>query len=88
MCPSTGGGKACTKRELEQLYNRDQFLRIFATLAARDWVLPMYGPPRAFLAPIVDMFNFGQMGIRAQASQPCNPHADPAIRTPQRNPYT
>jgi len=63
---------SCTQKELDALYSREQFLRVFAILSARDWVLPMYGRPRAFCVPIVDMFNFGQVGIRAQFDEKAN----------------
>ena len=51
----------CSPSELQRVYSRDNFIRVFAILAARDWVLPMYGKNRAFCVPIVDMFNFGQV---------------------------
>jgi len=66
------GMPSCTAAELEKQYSRDHFLRTFAIIAARDWVLPMYGRPRAFCVPIVDMFNFGQAGVRAQFDDKAN----------------
>ena len=65
---SAGGGArtACTREALEKHYSVANFVRVYAILAARDWALPVYGQSRHFLAPIVDMFNFGQVGIRAE----------------------
>ena len=35
-------------------------------LRARDWILPMYGKSEPFLAPVIDMLNYGQIGIRVR----------------------
>ena len=61
----SGPRGACDRARLEQLYSYAAFARVFAILAARDWVLPMYGRSRPFLSPVMDLFNFGQVGIRA-----------------------
>ena len=65
-CAGAGATASCSREQLERIYSREEFLRVFAIFAARDWVLPMYGKARAFCVPIIDMFNFGQVGIRAE----------------------
>ena len=35
-------------------------------LRARDWILPMYGKSEPFLAPVIDMLSYGQIGIRVR----------------------
>ena len=54
----------CDRDTLARTYSYEQFARVYAVVMARDWVLPMYGRSRPFLAPILDMLNFGQVGIR------------------------
>ena len=61
----TGLRGQCDASRLEALYSYDNFAHLFAILAARDWVLPVYGQHRPFLVPVMDMLNFGQVGIRA-----------------------
>jgi hypothetical protein len=58
----------CSRTRLERVYSKQEFLRVYAIVSARDWVLQMYGSPRPFLAPLVDFFNFGQMGLRVRFS--------------------
>ena len=65
--PSPGGGHpSCSHAELAAVYSRERFLRTYAIIAARDWVLPVYGRHRAFLAPVIDMLNYGQVGLRGR----------------------
>jgi hypothetical protein len=54
----------CPPEHLERIYRWERFLHLFAIISARDWVLPVDGEHRAFLAPVLDMLNFGQVGIR------------------------
>lgn len=56
----------CPPEHLERIYRWERFLHLFAIISARDWVLPVDGEHRAFLAPVLDMLNFGQVGIRAE----------------------
>ena len=63
---SPRGPPSCSRAELAAVYSRERFLRTYTILAARDWVLPMYGRQRAFLAPVVDMLNYGQVGLRCR----------------------
>jgi hypothetical protein len=58
--------RVCSHALLEKMYSEETFLRWWAIISARDWVLDMYGENHAFLAPVVDMMNFGQVGIRAE----------------------
>lgn len=59
------GGKVCSPEALREVYTKAEYLRLYAIISARDWVLPVYGRQMQFCAPIMDMFNFGQVGIRA-----------------------
>ena len=61
-------GSACSPERLGAVYSWERFQRLFAIVSARDWVLPVDGESRAFLAPQVDLLNFGQVGIRAEYS--------------------
>lgn len=54
-------GGSCPLQRLKVIYSMERFLRFYAIIAARDWVLPLNGEPKAFLAPILDMLNFGQV---------------------------
>ena len=58
----------CSPERLKKIYSFPSFARWFAIISARDWVLPVDGKPRAFLAPQLDMLNFGQIGIRTRYS--------------------
>ena len=69
----SGARGACDRVQLEQLYSYAAFARLFAILAARDWVLPMYGRSRPFLSPVMDLFNFGQVGIRGKHAPGAQP---------------
>jgi len=60
--PCTG---RCSQGELAALYSQEKFLAVYSVLRARDWVLDMHGEERPFLAPVIDLLNFGQVGIRA-----------------------
>lgn len=62
----TGTRGECDGARLRSVYSMEAFAHVSAILAARDWVLPVYGQPRPFLVPIMDMLNFGQVGIRAR----------------------
>ena len=55
----------CSQAELAALYTQERFLAVYSVLRARDWVLDMHGEERPFLAPVIDLLNFGQVGIRA-----------------------
>ena len=55
----------CAVDELQALYSSQRFVEVYSVLRARDWVLDMHGEERPFLAPTVDLLNFGQVGIRA-----------------------
>ncbi len=61
-CPAA----SCPRARLEAVYGWARFARLFAIVSARDWVLPVDGENRAFLAPVLDLLNFGQVGIRAE----------------------
>ena len=54
----------CPRSRLGEVYSEARFAKVLSILRARDWVLPMYGLNHDFLAPLVDMFNFGQVGVR------------------------
>ena len=41
-----------------------QFLEVYAIVRARDWVLPMYHRDNYMMVPVVDMLNYGQVGLR------------------------
>jgi len=58
----------CSASRLDSVYSPAEFARVLAIISARDWVLPMYGNERPFMAPVLDMLNFGQVGIRADFS--------------------
>jgi len=55
----------CQSPELASIYTAEKFVAVYSVLRARDWVLDMHGEERPFLAPTVDLLNFGQVGIRA-----------------------
>ena len=59
-------GDECPRDRLKDVYSWPRFLRLFTIVSARDWVLPVDGTSRAFLAPQLDLLNFGQVGIRAE----------------------
>ena len=59
MCGSPR--RACAPQEL---YSEERFIAAYFAIRARDWVLDMYGTPRSFLAPVLDLLNHGQVGIR------------------------
>ena len=63
-CAASAGSAACSRAALSRVYSRDEFMRMYVIIGARDWVLSMYGKTTAFCAPIMDMLNFGQIGIR------------------------
>lgn len=56
----------CDGARLRSVYSPEAFAHVSAILAARDWILPVYGQPRPFLVPTMDLLNFGQVGIRAR----------------------
>jgi len=59
----------CSAHRLDHgIYSPAEFARVLAIISARDWVLPMYGNERPFMAPVLDMLNFGQVGVRADFS--------------------
>jgi hypothetical protein len=37
---------------------------VLAVVQAREWSLDMYGKEQQFLAPLIDLLNYGQMGVR------------------------
>ena len=51
---------------LAAVYSLEKWLEVYAMLRARDWILPMYGKSEPFLAPVIDMLNYGQIGIRVR----------------------
>ena len=51
---------------LAAVYSLEKWLEVYAVLRARDWILPMYGKSEPFLAPVIDMLNYGQIGIRVR----------------------
>ena len=52
---------------------------MFAIVAARDWVLPMYGTRRTFLAPHLDLLNFGQARALLRALLPIPSRSPPDL---------
>eukprot|EP00316_Scyphosphaera_apsteinii_P001311 CAMPEP_0119313238 /NCGR_PEP_ID=MMETSP1333-20130426/28458_1 /TAXON_ID=418940 /ORGANISM="Scyphosphaera apsteinii, Strain RCC1455" /LENGTH=309 /DNA_ID=CAMNT_0007318033 /DNA_START=50 /DNA_END=980 /DNA_ORIENTATION=- len=54
----------CNVSYLHRLYSERRVLRTLAIIKARDWGLPIRKRARQFLAPVMDILNFGQMGIR------------------------
>lgn len=54
----------CSAAELAEIYSFDRVLTMMLVMRARDWMLDMYGDSRFFMAPIIDLCNFGQMGVR------------------------
>ena len=65
-CLVTTTQRACPRQILKGVYSRSRFVRMSAIVTARYWVLPMYGVRRALMSPVLDMMNFGQMGIRVE----------------------
>ena len=69
------GGKTppavCSRARLEEVYSRQNFIRMCSIIEARWWHLPMYAANQStgFMAPGIDLLNFGQMGIIAEFDQ-------------------
>uniref|UniRef100_A0A7S4C3A1 SET domain-containing protein n=1 Tax=Chrysotila carterae TaxID=13221 RepID=A0A7S4C3A1_CHRCT len=58
----------CSSAYLTTLYDVNKLIAMFAVVSARYWFLELYGEARPFLAPIADLMNFGQMGVRVRFS--------------------
>lgn len=72
--------------ELAALYTQERFLAVYSVLRARDWVLDMHGEERPFLAPVIDLFNFGQALYPPPPPPPLpTPHSAPP-RPPRSTP--
>ena len=64
----------CSAHRLDHgIYSPAEFARVLAIISARDWVLPMYGNERPFMAPVLDMLNFGQVRARPHAAARSSP---------------
>jgi len=59
-----GGSTACPMRQLQAIYSEAAFVEAYAIVRARDWVLPMYSRENYMMVPIIDMLNYGQVGLR------------------------
>jgi hypothetical protein len=47
-----------------RLYSVKRLMDVLAVVQAREWSMQMYDTERQFLAPLIDLLNFGQMGVR------------------------
>ncbi|KAL1523047.1 hypothetical protein AB1Y20_018007 [Prymnesium parvum] len=59
-----GGAVPCPMEQLLEVFSEQRFLEAYAIVRARDWVLPMYNRETFMMVPIVDMLNYGQVGLR------------------------
>lgn len=59
-----GGATACPMEQLLDIYSEQKFLEVYAIVRARDWQLPMYNRDTFMMVPIMDMLNYGQVGLR------------------------
>jgi len=61
---SEGGVCGPSTTSCLEFYSLERVIKVLAVVQARDWALPMHGVYRQFLAPLIDLLNFGQVGIR------------------------
>ena len=59
----------CTTSELHEIYSWPKFVRTYAIVRARDWVIPMHGLEEVYvMVPLIDMLNYGQVQSHSQSS--------------------
>lgn len=47
-----------------RFYSIERLMDVLAVVQAREWSLRMHSAERQFLAPLIDLLNYGQMGVR------------------------
>ena len=57
-------GHVCSHLVLKDIYSWPRFHRLWVQIFARNFNLPMYGTERSMLIPQVNLYNFGQAGVR------------------------